>query len=237
MLMHSTYFNLGANNTPDVAAAYMAEALEYLSTSPGMISFWIGKRAVDMNRPENDLHFDIAMHQIFKDEASFNVYNANDTSHNQFVADVDRWTPSTTRRVMDTYLTNFIVGGNVSKPQGVGKDGNMPQALFHSLYFLLTDKSPASISKFTELCKKYLSHHAGIVFFDTGGLTDIKRDVSFRDFQVGMDIIYDSKATYDEYLSSKEHKEFLSATKGMIEKEFVFDSYLRYQSTVYSLER
>ena len=61
MLLHSTYFNLGPNNTPDIGEAYMSEALQYLSTSPGMISFWIGRRALDMNRPENDLNFDIAM--------------------------------------------------------------------------------------------------------------------------------------------------------------------------------
>ncbi len=35
MLLHSTYFNLGPNNTVDVANAYMSEALEYLSTSQG----------------------------------------------------------------------------------------------------------------------------------------------------------------------------------------------------------
>src|SRR6186713_957745 len=122
MLMHSTYFNLGPNNTVDVAGAYMAEALQYLSTSPGLIAFFIGKRAGDMKRPENDLNFDISMHQIFRDEAAFNLYNANDTSHNQFVADVNRWTPSTTRRVMDTYLTNLVFGGNPLMGQGIGKD-------------------------------------------------------------------------------------------------------------------
>ncbi len=146
-------------------------------------------------------------------------------------------TPSTTRRVMDTYLTNLVIGGNLLTAQGVGADGNMPQSLFHSLYFSLTDKSPASITKFTELCSRYLSHHPGIQVFDTGGLTDIKRDVSFRDFQVGMDIIYDSKQAYDNYLLSKEHADFLSAASGMIEKEYVFDAYLKYQSTVYSINK
>jgi Stress responsive A/B Barrel Domain len=237
MLLHSTYFDLGANNTPDIAEAYMAEALQYLSTSPGMISFWIGKRALDMNRPENDLNFDIAMHQLFQNEAAFNLYNANDTSHNQFVADVNRWTPSTTRRVMDTYVTNLLVGGNTLNAQGIGKDGNMPQGLFHSLYFSLTDKSAASINKFTALCVQYLSQHPGVLLFDTGGLTDIKRDVSFRDFEVGMDIIYDSKQAYNDYLASPEHAAFLKASSGMIAKEYVFDAYLKYQSTVYSLER
>lgn len=237
MLMHSTYFNLGLNNTPDVASAYMAEALEYLSNSQGLISFWIGARAIDMERPQNDLAYDIAMHQIFKDEASFNLYNANDTSHKQFVADVDRWTPSTTRRVMDTYLTNLIFGGNPSAAQSIGVDGNFPQSLFHSIYFSLVDKSNGNIEKFTAICVRYLSAHPGIRQFSTGGLTDIKRDVSVRNFDVGVDIIYESKKAYDDYLLSPEHEAFFPATNGMIEHTYIFDSYLKYQSTVYSLTR
>ncbi len=237
MLMHSTYFNLGPNNTKDVQEAHMAEALEYLSGSSGMVSFWIGVRALDMVRPENDQAYDIAMHQIFINENAFNVYNETDPRHEQFVADVNRWTPSTTRRVMDTYLTNFIVGGNPSAAQHIGADGNMPQSLFHSIYFSLKDKSAANIARFTEICVKYLSHHPGIQEFNTGGLTDIKRDVSVRNFDVGVDIIYESKKAYDDYLNSQEHKDFFPATEGMISNTYIFDSYLKYQSKVYSLTR
>lgn len=237
MLMHSTYFKLGPNNTPDIAEAYMADALAYLSSSRGMVSFWIGTRATDMDRPQNDLQFDLAMHQVFRNEDAFNLYNANDTEHNQFVADVNKWVPSTTRRVMDTNLTNFIVGGNASKPQSIGSDGNMPQGMFHSLYFSLVDKSDKNIAKFTEICVKYLSKHPGIQQFTTGGLTDIKRDVSVRNFDVGVDIIYESKQAYDEYLKSPGHDAFFPATKGMIADTYIFDSYLKYQSKVYSLTR
>ena len=237
ILMHSTYFNLGVNNTPDVAEAYMAEGLQYLSTSKGMVSFWIGTRATDMNRPENDLKYDIAMHQVFQNEDFFNLYNGSDPRHEQFVTDVNRWAPSTTRRVMDTNLTNLIIGGNASTAQSIGADGNMPQSLFHSIYFSLVDKSPANIAKFTDICVKYLSQHPGIQQFATGGLTDIKRDVSVRNFDVGVDIIYESKKAYDDYLKSKEHDAFFPATKGMIDNTYIFDSYLKYQSKVYSLTR
>lgn len=237
MLMHSTYFNLGPNNTPDVAEAYMTEALEYLSASKGVISFWIGERATDMNRLENDLQYDVGMHQLFKDEDSFNHYNSTDTRHEQFVADVNRWAPSTTRRVTDTNLTNLIVGGNPSRAQHIGSDGNLPQSLFHSLYFSLVDKSPANIAKFTDICVKYLSLHPGIQQFTTGGLTDIKRDVSVRNFDVGVNINYESKKAYDDYLTSKGHEDFFPATAGMIANTYIFDSYLKYQSKVYSLAR
>lgn len=237
MLLHSTYFNLGASNTPEILEAFMAEARDYLSSSPGMITFWNGERAKDMNRPQNDLNYDIAMHQIFENEDAFNVYNANDTSHNQFVTDVNRWVPGTTRRVMDVNLTHLIIGGNKTNQQHIGADGNYPQGMFHNLYFELTDKSPASIARFTEICVKYLSKHPGILQFTTGGLTDIKRDVSVRNFDVAVSIIYDSKKAYDDYLKSKEHDAFFPATAGMIANTYIFDTYLKNGCIVYSLTR
>lgn len=237
MLMHSTYFNLGPNNTKDIAEAYMTDALQYLSGATGMISFWIGERALDMVRPENDQAFNLAMHQLFINEAAFNLYNGSDPRHEQFVIDVNRWTPSTTRRVMDTYLTNFIVGGNASATQHVGADGNMPQSLFHSIYFSLKDTSAANIKRFTEICLKYLSPHPGIQEFTIGGLTDIKRDVSVRNFDVGVDIVYESKKAYDDYLNSQGHKDFFPATEGMITNTYIFDSYLKYQTKAFSLKR
>jgi len=221
MLLHSTYFNLGTSNTPDIVEAYMAEAREYLSESQGMISFWIGTRADNMTRPENDLKYDIAMHQLFKDQASFNLYNANDQAHNQFVIDV----------------SHLIIGGNSSEAQSIGADGNYPQSLFHDLYFSLTDKSEENIKKFTAICEKYLSGHPGIQQFVTGGLTDIKRDVSVRNFQVAVSIVYESKKAYDHYLKSKKHDEFFPATAGMIANTYIFDSYIKYQSKVYCLTR
>ena len=234
VLMHSTYFYLGPNNTPDIAAAYMAEARDYLSSSKGMVSFWIGQRATDMNRPENDLAFDIGMHQVFQNQDAFNLYNGSDPRHEQFVADVNRWAPSTTRRVMDSNLTNLLIGGNALTAQTIGPGSNYPQSVFHTLYFSLTDKSPDSIAKFTGICVKYLSHHPGIELFATGGLTDIKRDVSVRNFDVAVNIIYDSRKAYDDYLQSREHHDFFPATAGMINKTYIFDSYLKYQSKVYS---
>lgn len=236
-LMHSTYFNLGTSNSPEIIGLYMAKARECLSESEGMISFWIGIRAQDMVRPENDLKYDIAMHQLFKDKASFDLYNTNDTTHSEFVVYVNKLVPGATRRVMDAYVTNLIIGGNLSEAQHIGADGNFPQSLFHDLYFSLTDKSEKNIKSFTDICLKYLSGHPGIQQFSTGGLTDINRDVSVRNFDVAVSIIYESKKAYDTYLKSKKHDEFFPATAGMIENTYIFDSYLKYESKVYSLTR
>jgi len=237
MLMHSTYFKLLPSNAPDIAEAFMFEALQYLSTSAGLISFWIGERAADMDRPQNDLAYDLAMHQIFKDEAAFDHYNLKDPKHEQFVTDVNKLAPTTTRRVIDTYLTNLTFGGNASRSQCIGADGNIPQSLFHSIYFSLVDKSAANIAKFTDICAKYLAPHPGIQQYCCGGLTDIKRDVSVRNFDVGVDIIYESKQAYDDYLKSELHDDFFPATEGMIDGTYIFDSYLKSQSKVYSLTR
>jgi hypothetical protein len=190
-----------------------------------------------MERPQNDLAYDLAMHQIFDNEDSFNLYNGKDPKHDEFVAYVNKLAPTTTRRVIDTYITNLINGGNPSTAQQMGADGNFPQSLFHSIYFSLVDKSPDNIAKFTDICVKYLAPHCGIQLFVTGGLTDIKRDVSVRNFDVGVDIVYESKQAYNDYLKSELHDEFFPATEGMIDGTYIFDSYFKYQSKVYSLTR
>lgn len=235
MLLHSTYFNLGPNNTPDVRQAYMATALENLSTAKGLASFWIGERAKEMTRAVNDTGFDIAMHQLFKDKASFDIYNGSDPKHERFVQEVNKWAPATTRRVLDTYLSRLILGGNASAAQQAGADGNTPPGLFHNLYFDLVDKSPDNIKKFTDICVRFLSPHPGITQFATGGLTDIVRDVSVRNFDVCVSIIYESKQAHEEYSHSELHDAFFPATTGMIANTYVFDAYIKYESKVYTL--
>ena len=109
--------------------------------------------------------------------------------------------------------------------------------LFHSIYFSLVDKSEANVAKLTDICAKYLAPHPGIQLYASGGLTDIKRDVSVRNFDVGCDIVYESKQAYDDYLKSALHEDFFPATEGMIDNTYIFDSYLKSQSKVYSLTR
>ena len=237
LLMHSTYFKLLPDSSEDIRNEFMKDCQDYLSTSPGMISFWVGERATDMERPQNDLNFDLAMHQVFQNKAAFDHYNGKDPKHEKFVEEVNKLAPATTRRVMDTYLSHFNIGGNPMAMQQVGNDGNWPQGLFHSIYFSLTDKSQAAIDKFTQVCLNDLSHHEGICIFAIGGLSDIVRDVSFRDFDVAFDIQYQSKAAYDNYLKSEGHDAFFPATAGMIKDTFIFDSYLKFQTKVYSLTR
>jgi hypothetical protein len=219
-MMHSTYFSLAMGSTPGLRDSYMDACTAYLSTSEGMLNFWIAQLAEDMFRLENDRNFNVAMNQIFEDVNAFAHYNANDTSHSQFVVEVDRWAPGTGRRVYDSFLTDLIYGDNT--PPAAGQ----PPRLMHSIYFSLTDKSAESIKKFTAICVKLLSNHPGTCVFAIGGLANMKRDVSIANYDVAMNILWKSKAAYSGYLKSKEHDEFFPATKGMIADTYIFDSYL-----------
>jgi hypothetical protein len=220
-MMHSTYFSLSMGSTPGMRDSYISACGAYLSKSEGMLSFWACKLAEDMFRIENDRNFNVSMNQIFENKEMFDKYNANDTAHNQFVIEVNRWAPGTGRRVYDSYLSHLIYGKD-NTPAATGQ----PPRLMHSIYFSLVDKSAASIKKFTEICVKLLSDHPGTCVFAIGELANLKRDVSISNYDVAMNILWKNKDAYNNYLKSKKHEDFFPATKGMIGDTYVFDSYL-----------
>ncbi|MGO4290267.1 hypothetical protein [Chitinophaga sp. RAB17] len=220
-MMHSTYFSLSMGSTPALRDSYMEACSAYLSKSEGMLSFWVCKLAEDMFRLENDRNFNVAMNQVFENKEMFDKYNANDKEHSQFVIEVNRWAPGTGRRVYDSYLSHLIYGKD-NKPAAP----EQPPRLMHSIYFSLTDKSAASIKKFTDICVKYLSEHPGTCVFAIGELANLKRDVSIANYDVAMNILWKSKNDYSNYLKSKDHDAFFPATKGMVSDTYIFDSYV-----------
>lgn len=220
-MMHSTYFTLPMGSTPGMRESYMQACQAYLSKSDGLLNFWIARLAEDMFRLENDRNYHISMNQIFENEDAFKKYNANDGDHSQFVVEIDRWTPGTGRRVYDSFLKELKYGKD-NTPPAPGE----PPRLMHSIYFSLTDKSDAAVSKFIDICIKYLSDHPGVCVFAIGVLANMKRDVSIANYDVAMNILWKKKDDYSNYLASKEHDAFFPATKGMIADEYVFDSYL-----------
>ncbi len=97
--------------------------------------------------------------------------------------------------------------------------------LAHSVYFALTDNSATAQEKLIAACKKYLTGHAGIVFFAVGGLAkDLCRPVNDRDFDVGLHIIFQSKADHDTYQIHPRHQQFVAENKSTWKKVRVFDS-------------
>ena len=95
------------------------------------------------------------------------------------------------------------------------------------VYFKLADRLPDTKSRFINLCRKYLSRHPGQVHFSVGSrAVEMQRDVNARDFDVAMNMIFDSLESYDVYRNAERHKKFIFDTAGMSTARKVYDSYL-----------
>ena len=226
MMMHSTYFSLKPSSSPATRAKYIAACHEYLSSSPGIMSFWVGERAKDMKRPVNDKDFNVAMNQVFQNKAAFDHYNGSDPMHAKFVEVVNKLAPATTRRVYDSFLNRLsYIDGQPSVARKTSTATRLPQ-LMHSIYFTLTTNTKDSRAKFTDICLKYLADHPGVRVFALGELADMKRDVSVANYDIAMNILWTDETFYQKYLKSKSHDDFFPATTGLIKETQVFDSFL-----------
>ncbi len=97
--------------------------------------------------------------------------------------------------------------------------------LSHDVYFSLKDNSPEAKKKLAAACKKYLSGHPGEVFFAAGTLAEeISWDISDRDFDVALHIVFKDKAAHDKYQDSKQHQQFMEENQDNWTKLRVFDS-------------
>lgn len=97
--------------------------------------------------------------------------------------------------------------------------------LGHMVYFTLKDKSPAAVQSLIDACHKYLSGHSGTIAFGVGTLTaDLARPVNDRDFDVALQVIFDSRASHDAYQTAPRHLKFIEEQKPNWEKVRVFDA-------------
>jgi hypothetical protein len=98
----------------------------------------------------------------------------------------------------------------------------------HIVFFSLADRSRVTRRRFIAACHEYLGKgHAGLTHFSVGArATEMQRDVSDLGFDVAMHMIFDSKASYEEYTQAPSHQAFITATAGMSTGRRVFDSYL-----------
>jgi hypothetical protein len=85
VLAHNVYFTL---NDPSAAARQrlLQACRTYLTGHPGTIFFACGTRAEELNRPVNDLEFDVGLHIIFESQAAHDAYQVA-PRHEQFVAE------------------------------------------------------------------------------------------------------------------------------------------------------
>ncbi len=100
--------------------------------------------------------------------------------------------------------------------------------LAHSVYFTLIDNSEKAKESLVEACKKYLSGHAGTVCFAAGVLADdIGWDVSDRDFDVALHMVFRNRAAHDQYQNSDRHLKFIQENEANWKQIRAFDAYVQ----------
>ena len=99
--------------------------------------------------------------------------------------------------------------------------------LAHNVFFKLKDASDANAEALVAACKQYLNMQPGIVFFAAGRLCqELDRDVNDRNWDVGLHLVFDSKAAHDNYQDDPMHVKFVEENKPTWAAVRVFDSYV-----------
>ncbi len=99
--------------------------------------------------------------------------------------------------------------------------------LAHNVFFKLKDATDANMQGLVDACQKYLNVQPGIVFFAAGRVChDLTRDVNDLDWDVGLHLVFDSKASHDAYQDDPTHQQFINENKATWAKVRVFDSYV-----------
>jgi hypothetical protein len=101
----------------------------------------------------------------------------------------------------------------------------MAGLLAHNVYFTLHNPSAATRAKLVQACRKYLTGHPGTVFFACGVLEEtLQRPVNDRTFDVGLHVIFATKADHDAYQVHPRHLQFIEENKPDWKQVRVFDS-------------
>ncbi len=83
MLSHVVFFSL-IDNSEAARSALVESCKTYLSDHPGTVSFGVGTRVPDLQRPVNDQEFDVALYVVFQTRADHDQYQIAD-KHTTFV--------------------------------------------------------------------------------------------------------------------------------------------------------
>jgi hypothetical protein len=83
MLAHSCFFSLHDNST--AAIQKLVDACKtYLPNHPGILHFSVGTLNPHLDRPVNDVDFDVALHIFFDNKASHDAYQVS-PDHQEFI--------------------------------------------------------------------------------------------------------------------------------------------------------
>lgn len=99
--------------------------------------------------------------------------------------------------------------------------------LAHMVYFTLKERTPANVEALVAACRKYLSGHPGTVYFGAGTVVpDLDRPVNVRDFDVALQVVFDSREAHDAYQTAPRHLQFIEENKPNWALVRVFDAYV-----------
>ena len=97
----------------------------------------------------------------------------------------------------------------------------------HMFFFQLCDTSTELVDRFVELCRRYLGGHPGQRHFSIGiRALEINRDVSGKNFEVSVHMIFEDIDAFNAYSASPTHEDFITESAGMSPERIVYDSYL-----------
>jgi len=112
-------------------------------------------------------------------------------------------------------------------PETTGRPKHLKRPFAHMFFFQLCDTSPELVTRFIELCRKYLGDHPGQRHFSIGvRALEIHRDVSGTNFEVSVHMIFDDIDAFNSYSNSPTHEDFITESAGMSPERIVYDSYL-----------
>ena len=96
--------------------------------------------------------------------------------------------------------------------------------LSHAVYFTLKDRSPEAVARLVASCREHLTGHPGTRSFTVGTRAAYDRQVNDRDFDVALEIVFDSHAAHDAYQAAPRHEAFIAANATNWARVRVFDA-------------
>ena len=97
--------------------------------------------------------------------------------------------------------------------------------LAHMVYFTLNDNSPEAVAALINACRANLADHPGQKLFAVGTRTlDLDRDVNDQDFDVALQVVFDTRQAHDDYQVSPRHLKFIEENKANWKTVRVFDA-------------
>ena len=100
----------------------------------------------------------------------------------------------------------------------------------HNVFFRLKDQSDAAKTRLLDACQEFLSGHEGTIYFAAGLVAeDLDRPVNDLDWDIGLHVLFASRAAHDAYQVHPRHKQFIEQNQDNWEQVRVFDSYFARQ--------